>query len=132
MSASTDSNLLAKAFDWIRARASRDNELATMSHMDLHYLAADLGISEADVRDVVPRVTDHSVLMDRMMRARGLDPDAVRHSFGALVRDMEITCARCRDSRICRRELDSGTAAVYCHDFCANADAMDALRKSGA
>jgi len=130
MSAVKDSNLLSKAFDWIRARASRDNELAVMSRMDLGYLAADLGITEADVLDVVPRLTDHSELMDKMMRARGLDPDAVRRSFSALVRDMEVTCARCRESRICRRELESGTAAVYAHDFCANADAMDRLREA--
>lgn len=132
MSAASEPNLLSKAFDWIKARASRDNELAAMSHMDMHYLAADLGVTEADVRDLVPRVADHSVLMDRMMRARGLDPDAVRRSFGALVRDMEVTCARCRDSGVCRRELDSGTAALFCRDFCANAGAMDELRKLGA
>src|SRR5271165_7153512 len=114
MSATTDQTLLARAIDWIKTRASRDNELAAMSSMDLRYLAADLGISEADVREVVPKVTDHSELMDKMMRARGLDPAAVRRAFSALVRDMEVTCARCRDSRICRRELESGTAAVYC------------------
>ena len=130
MSASTDSSLLSRAFDWIKTRASRDNEIAAMSRADLHYLAADLGITEADLRDVVPKVTDHSELMDQMMRARGLDPEAVRRSFSALVRDMEVTCARCRDSRVCRRELESGTAATYCHDFCANAEAMDYLRKA--
>jgi uncharacterized protein YjiS (DUF1127 family) len=131
MSATANENLLSKAFDWIKARASRDNELATMSNMDLRYLAADLGITEADVRDVVPLVTDHSELMDRMMAARGLDPAAVRRSFSAIVRDMEITCARCRDSRLCRRELDSGTAAAYCDDFCANAPAIGELLKAG-
>jgi uncharacterized protein YjiS (DUF1127 family) len=130
MSATTDSNLLSRAFDWIKARASRDNELAAMSHMDLHYLAADLGITEADVRDVVPKVTDHSNLMDKMMRARGLNPDAVRRSFSAVVRDMELTCARCRESRICRRELQSGTATVYAYDFCANADTMDMMDRT--
>ncbi len=132
MSAATDSNLLSRAIDWIKARASRDNEMAAMSRMDMHYLAADLGITEADLREVVPRVTDHSELMNKMMRARGLDPDVVRRSFSAVVRDMEITCSRCRESRICRRELKSGTAAVYCHDFCANADAMDKLRETQA
>ncbi len=128
MSASSNSNLLAKAFDWIKARASRDNDLAAMSRADLHYLAVDLGISEADLRDIVPCVADNSVLMDRMMDARGLDPAAVRQSFAAAVRDMEITCTRCRESRVCRRELASGTAAMYCHDFCPNAEAIDDLR----
>jgi uncharacterized protein YjiS (DUF1127 family) len=130
MSMTADTNILSRAFDWIKTRASRDNELAALSRADLHYLAADLGITEADVLEVVPKLTDHSELMDRMLRARGVDPAAVRRSFGALMRDMEVTCARCRDSRVCRRELESGTAATYCHDFCANAEAMDYLRKA--
>ncbi len=128
MSAQTDPTLLAKAIEWIKTRASRDNELLAMSRMDLHYLAADLGITEADVREVVPKVTDHSDLMDKMMRSRGLDPAAVRRAFRGLVRDMEVTCARCRDDRICRRELESGTASVYADDFCPNAATMAALR----
>jgi uncharacterized protein YjiS (DUF1127 family) len=132
MPTSSDSNLLSRVCDWIKARASRDNELAAMSRMDLQYLAADLGITEADVREVVPRVTGHGDLMDKMMRARGLDPAAVRRAFSAVARDMELTCARCRDSRICRRELESGTAALYCHDFCANAVTLDTLRATAA
>ena len=129
MSASSDQGLFAKAFDWIKARASRDNELAAMSRADLHYLAADLGVTEADVLDIVPQVTDNSVLMDQMMRARGLDPDTVRHSFSALVRDMEVTGSRCREAGVCRRELDAGTAALFSHDFCPNAETMDDLRR---
>ena len=124
---SADSSLLARAFDWIKARAVRDNELAAMSYVDLQYLAADLGIAEADLRDIVPRVADNSPLMNTMMRARGLDPEAVRGSFSALVRDMEVTCARCQETRTCRRELASGAAAAHCHDFSANAGLMDEL-----
>ena len=132
MSTHMEPSLLAKALDWIKARASRDNEIAAMSHMDLHYLANDLGVAETDLREIVPEVADHSELLDRMMRARGLDPAVVRRRFRACARDMEITCARFRDSRVCRRELDSGTGALYCHDFCANATAMDGLRQNGA
>ncbi len=130
MSASSESNLLLKALDWIKARAARGNELASMSRDDLRFLAADLGISETDLRDLAPRVADNSVLMDKMMRARGLDPDAVRHAFSGLMREMEVTCSRCRETNVCRREFDSGTAALYCHDFCPNAEAMDDLRES--
>jgi len=118
-------SLLARAFDWIKARALRDNELGAMSRDDMHFLAADLGITEADLMDIAPRVTDHSDLMDRMMRIRGLDPDTVRHHFSALVRDMELTCARCSDVRQCRRELAAGTAAAHFHEFCPNAETMD-------
>lgn len=74
----SDTNLLARAFDWVKARAVRDNEIAAMTRADLRFLAADPGLSEADLLDVMPRVSDHSDLMDKMMRARRLDPDAIR------------------------------------------------------
>ena len=126
MSAS-EPNLLARALDWIKARAVRDNELSLLSRADLQLLASDIGVTEADLRDVVPTIGDHSDLMDQMMRARGLDPAAVRNAFRGVVRDMEVTCARCRDSGSCRLELEAGTAGAHSHEFCPNAGVMDEL-----
>jgi hypothetical protein len=127
-----ESGLLARTLDWIKARMLRDNELAGLSHSDLDCLASDLGLSEADLRGVLPVVTDHSDLMDQMMRARGLDPDQVRRSFSNLVRSMEVACTRCADVRTCRRELSAGTADAHCHEFCVNADQMDELIEARA
>jgi hypothetical protein len=45
---------------------------------------------------------------------------------------MEITCARCRDSGTCRRELEAGTAGAHAHAFCGNAGAIDDLLKTPA
>ena len=70
-------------------------------------------------------------LMDKMMRARNLDPEAVRRAFRGVVRDMEVTCARCRDSGTCRLELEAGTAGTHSHDFCGNAGTMDDLLAAG-
>jgi len=123
----SDHNILGRAFDWLKARVSRDNELNAMSRGDLQFLATDLGISEADLMDIAPRIADHSELMDEMMEARGLDPDAVRHGFNALLRDMELSCARCGKVRTCRRELAAGTAGAHAHEFCVNAGTMDEL-----
>lgn len=127
MSVSTDTSLLARAFDWIKARLARDNELATLSHADLLMLADDIGVTEADLRYVVPETGDHSELMDQMMIARGLDPAAVRAALGPLVHDMAITCARCGDVGRCRAELRAGTAAESCPEYCGNAALMSEL-----
>lgn len=127
MSSQSLQGLLGRTLDWIKARAIRDNELAAMSRDDLGYLASDLGLSEADLRGVIPIVADHSELMDQMMRARGLDPDTVRRSFTTLVRSMEVACTHCADVRTCRRELAANTAAAHCHEFCVNAEEMDEL-----
>jgi hypothetical protein len=125
----TDHNVIVRVFDWIVARINRDNELASMSRADVQLLATDIGVSEADLRDMMPRIGDHSDLMNEMMLARGLDPEVVRLAFKGVMRDMEVTCARCRDSGTCRMELEAGTASTYYHDFCPNAGALDDLQK---
>ena len=122
-----ESTLFCRTLGWIKTRAVRDTELVRMSSADLHNLATDIGVTEADLREVVPKVGDHSDLMDQMMRARGLDPLAVRRDFAGPAREMEITCARCGEARTCRLELKARSAASLCHSFCGNASAMDDL-----
>jgi hypothetical protein len=127
MPASGEPNLLARVFDWVKARVSAESELALMSYEDMQFLASDIGVSVADLRAIGPMITDHDELLKNLLLARGLDPDAVRRAFGGVMRDMEVTCARCRDTGVCQRELKANTAAAHCHDFCANAEAMDEL-----
>ncbi len=127
MSTSHTPTLLGRIFDWIKARASRDNELASLSRADLERIAADIGVTDSDLRDVVPMIGDHSELMDRMILARGLDPAELRRALAPVIRDMEVTCARCGDSRTCGRELAAGTARERSHEFCGNASVIDQL-----
>ncbi|PPQ35974.1 DUF6455 family protein [Rhodopila globiformis] len=127
MSASGESSLLSRVLDWIKARLAQDSELAAMSYQDLQFLASDIGVSVSDLRAIGPRITDHDALMKQMMLARGLDPDVVRLAFSGVMRDIEVTCARCRDARACQRELAAGSAAEHCHEFCPNAPVMDEL-----
>ena len=63
--------------------------------------------------------------MNRMMEARGLDPEQVHRSLGALVRDMELVCTRCPATGVCRRRLRNGTAEDHCHEYCGNAETID-------
>ena len=74
MPASADHSLLSKAFDWLKARMSRDNEFALMSPADMHALATDIGISHNELQQVVHQAGDHSDLMEQMIRARGSRP----------------------------------------------------------
>jgi hypothetical protein len=127
MPVSGEPNLLARVFDWIKAHVSSESELANMSYQDLQFLASDIGVSVADLRTIGPMITDHDDLLKQMMLQRGLDPDAVRRAFGGVMRDMELTCARCREVGVCQRDLKANIAAAHCHEFCANAGVMDEL-----
>ena len=122
--------MLARALDWIRAYAARQDELSHLSRDDIAAMATDLGMTEADLRDVMPRGADNTLLMDCMIQARGLDPEVVRRSLTPLMRELELTCTRCTSTARCRRELAAGTAAARCHEFCHNADVMDDLLAS--
>jgi hypothetical protein len=124
MSASVDPSPLGRTSDQFTAHVMSDNQLASMTRDDLRAFGRDIGMTEAEVREVSG---DHSALMEQMMRARGLDPVSVRRDFGGAVREMEKTCARCQDSGRCFRELEAGTSAARYHVFCPNACAMDNL-----
>lgn len=127
-----DPGLLGRIVARIRDRARRGQELANLTQADLDSMASDLGITQADLLDVLPRAADDSRLMDRMMEARGLDPVAIRHNLGALVRDMELICTRCGAAARCRCDLRNDTAEEHCHEYCGNAEAMDELLETEA
>jgi hypothetical protein len=143
--------LLGLVFDWIKAHASHNGNLVRLHLADLQYLASDLGVTEAELvkvlpltnsntttlpsappdAPVLPRAADHSLLLDRMMEARGLDPNKVRHSLAAVVREMELVCTRCKATAFCRRDLQDGTANEHFHEYCHNAHVFDELPESG-
>jgi hypothetical protein len=124
---SAEPGLLAKVFDWIKLRLARDDELGALSAADLNFLASDIGVSVADLHSIGPALKDHAGLLEDMLRARGLDPDMVRFTLSGVMRDMEITCARCREAGVCQRELAADTAAAHAHEFCPNAGIIDEL-----
>lgn len=119
--------LLGRVLDWVRAHAQPGTDLAAFSREDLRHMANDLSLSESDLLAVSAGGHDNTGLMEGMMRARGLDPDQVRHSFGTFLRDGERVCTRCKATGRCRRELDAGTAALHCHEYCPNATTFDSL-----
>jgi hypothetical protein len=120
-------SIFARALDWLKARLERNEELDTLTGADIDFLAADIGISPAQFRDIAPMVIDHGWQMEEMMRARGLDPNRVRLILGPLFRDMEVLCTQCHSAGRCQRELKHGTAAANMHTFCVNAATIDSL-----
>ena len=123
--------LIGQVAQWIATRARASAEMARLAGGDIGGMARDLGVSEADLRDVLPRGADNTKLMEAMMRARGLDPEQTAHLSAAVMRDLELTCTRCGAVTRCRRELAAGTADAHCHEFCGNADTLDALLEDG-
>lgn len=122
-----EDSLLARAFSWIMTHRTQEGRVAGLSNGDLRNLAADLGVTQADLLHVLPEGTPPRDLMDQMIRAHGLDPAVIRALPTAMVRDLEVTCSRCRNARTCERDLKAGQAAVNSHKYCGNAPTFEAM-----
>jgi len=145
-------SLLGHVFDWIKAHVSHNEAVASLSRADLQYLAGDLGLTETELvrvlplteynptsldsappkAPILPRAADNSLLLDRMMEARGLDPAKLRRRFAALVREMELVCTHCNETGVCRHSLQAGSANEHFHEYCGNAETFDEFPEAGS
>jgi hypothetical protein len=103
------------------------SDLSTLTREDLRHIAGELALAESALLSLSVAGRDNTVLMDRMMRARGLDPEQTRQALSMALRDTERVCSQCENIRRCRRELDAGTAAAHCGAYCPNAATFDDL-----
>jgi hypothetical protein len=119
--------LLGRVLDWVREHSPPGEDLANLSREELHHIARDLSLNDSDLVALSMHGQDNTCLMMGMMRACGLDPDQLRHSFGTLLRDIERVCSCCRAAGRCRRELEAGTAVTHYREYCPNALTFDDL-----
>jgi hypothetical protein len=119
--------LLDRVLDWVRNHSAPGEDLAALSRDELRHIAGDLSLADSDLIALSARGRDNTRLMTGMIRACGLDPDQLRHSFGTLLRDIERVCSRCRFAGRCRRELEAGSAPVHFRGYCPNAGTFDDL-----
>jgi DNA-binding GntR family transcriptional regulator len=121
------SNLIVRVTDWIKADALNRNEIASLARLDLIRMAEDLGVSEAELRAVLPRTSENPELLARSMTVHGLDPAEVMQSDPTTMRRLVTSCARCQATARCRYALAHDTAVQEHPDYCANAEAFEAL-----
>lgn len=88
-------------------------------------IAAEAGLSVADLRDVISHGAGANRLMQRMMEAYGIDVREVGEEAPGLLRDLSVLCSRCKDKGRCAAELEAGTARENAHLFCPNADTFE-------
>ena len=105
-------SVLTQVLDCFTARARALDEMGNVARGGIMGMANDFGVTEADLRELLPGGADNTRLMDAMMR------------------DLELTCTCCGAAVRCRREPAAGTAAVHCDEFCGNADTLDVLLES--
>jgi hypothetical protein len=112
--------------DWWR----RTQELASMDRTELNRIAAEFGMSAADVRLLVERGPDAASLFHRRLETLGLSRADVEHIAPGLTRDLERTCACCDSKKTCAADLDRDPADAGWQDYCPNAISLESVRRS--
>lgn len=120
-------NWANRALQRIRARLHESGAITNLPGVELRLTATDLNVTESDLLVLSSGAADNTALMEGLMRAKGLDPDAVRCELPTLQRDIERVCTVCRRASRCRSELKAGTAPKHYHEYCLNAYTFDDL-----
>ena len=89
--------LLGRVRDWWQ----RQEELCALDDKEIGRVAADLRISTNTLRDLVARGPDAADLLYERMRALGITKADVDRAAEGVMRDLQRTCAVCREKGVC-------------------------------
>lgn len=103
-------------------------ELDRSPHGELARTAHDFGVSVDRLGSIVARGPLGVELMQKMAKAHGLEPDALRRADGNAAREMEERCTFCAHRFRCALDLTEDGGAARARAYCPNAQAFKALR----
>ena len=118
---------LINAFgDWLKHR-SELKEMREMDAANFGRIASELRMSSADLEALVRRGSHAADELPKMLKALGIDLEALARTEPLVLRDMERVCALCNHKRQCDRDLAAGTSAAHYEQYCGNAPTIDGL-----
>jgi hypothetical protein len=119
--------LLINAFgDWLKHR-SELREMREMDAANFRQIASELRMTSADLEALVRQGPHAADELPKMLKALGIDQEALARTEPLVLRDMERVCALCNHKRQCDRDLAAGTSAAHYEQYCANAPTIDGL-----
>jgi hypothetical protein len=102
-------------------------EIRSLSAAEVDSVAHDLRISPAELETLVSRGRHGPDELPQMLKALGIDENAIKREEPGVLQDMRRVCALCVEKSRCNRELEAGTAAEHHRDYCANTYTVDTL-----
>ena len=100
------------------------NELAKFDPSEVARIAEDLGISTSDLRFLAASGPGSADLLKRRLQTLGVDATDIDT---ALMRDLQLLCARCNSKRHCAHELEDKPVAARWPKYCPNAQTIEAI-----
>jgi hypothetical protein len=117
--------------DWVNNH--RDSmgrgDLGQCTPDEVSRIANDMGMSTGQLRELVQKGPHAADQVQKMLIVLKVDPKHVAANEPVVMRDLQRLCIFCDDKKHCAHELAAGTAAAHFHDFCPNAQTLDALVK---
>jgi hypothetical protein len=112
-------------------RQCRDGFAGCDSH-EIERIAHDVGLSPNELRQMGRLGPDAArLLLDRMAALR-LDASGVATNEPATMRDLQRLCSACVAKKRCQRDLVIMPNSPLWHQYCPNADTLDALTDQAA
>jgi hypothetical protein len=101
-----------------------------LGHEAQEALSRDIGLSLPVLERIVARGSRAGAELPRLLRALGLDPDALARSSPEAMRQMLATCSACSVAKECRRDLEHAVARLTYQVYCPNAQTISVLETS--
>jgi hypothetical protein len=102
-------------------------EIRNLGSAEASSVAHDLRIPRSELETLVARGRAGADELPQLLKALGIDEDAIVRKEPGVLRDMTLVCALCTEKSRCNRELAARTAAVKHREYCANAYTIDGL-----
>jgi len=113
---------------WLRHRREL-SELRQLDRDDFERIAMDLQVTPADLDQLVRHGEHAADELPQMLKALGIDEQALARTQPMVLRDMERVCAMCASKHQCDRDLAAGTSAEHYEGYCLNAPTIDSLEQ---
>jgi uncharacterized protein YjiS (DUF1127 family) len=117
--------------NWLQQRREL-NEMRRMDRGDFERIAEDLRIAPGDLDALVRHGPHAADELPKMLKALGIDEQALARTQPMVLRDMERVCALCDHKAQCDHDLIAGTAAEHYEDYCLNAPTIAHIERQAA
>lgn len=102
-------------------------ELAGLSPTEMERIAADLGLTPSQLKNLSTQGHGSADLLYRRLAEVGLDPTEILRNEPGVLRDLERTCALCDGHRECAHDLENRPDDPTWKTYCPNRATLDVL-----
>jgi hypothetical protein len=131
MSTSFVNNMIARFGNWLEHRREIC-ELRSLDSAEFASIARELHVTPADLDTFVHQGPHAADELPKLLKALGIDQEALARSEPLVLRDMARVCAACQQKARCSRDLETGMSAQHYDEYCRNASTIDALQHKTA